>query len=134
SGKGNGPMEGAKDAKPQEGVQNAGQATGAQRGGPESRGPAMTPTCSAFSTDGKRIAVGFLRSGPYEGPLLKIWAVATRKEAKYWRAPPAPQKDIPTIPWEREYHGVHLVAWLEGGKEILTVEDDNMCRIWKGEE
>ncbi|MBI3407187.1 MAG: WD40 repeat domain-containing protein [Planctomycetes bacterium] len=88
------------------------------------------PMCAEFSPDGKRLAIAFTASGPYKGPLLKIWDVETRKQSDYWPIPPL-------LPGKKErsaleiYHGVHLVAWLPGGREILTVEADNMCRIRK---
>lgn len=96
----------------------------------------MEPRCAAFSPDGKRIAVGFVGSGPYKGPRLKIWEVETGKESNYWPKPPrdpVANKDKAFTDWGKKYYDIDFVSWLPDGKHILTVEGDGMCRIWKSE-
>jgi hypothetical protein len=97
----------------------------------------LRPNCAAFSTDGKRVAIGFsvANDDSYKGPRLKIWDVKTRKEAGYWRRPPElPDKIFPQLPYDRKYCSVFFVSFLPGGKEVLTIEGDNVCRILKADE
>jgi WD40 repeat protein len=102
----------------------------------EKSGPAVRgPTCAAFSPDGRHIAVGFSGRGLEAGPLFHIWDVKTRKPVSYWHLPPpARGKNVPPIRLDREYHSVIYIAYILGGKFILTVEQDNMCRLWKASE
>src|SRR5262249_49097993 len=38
------------------------------------------------------------------------------------------------VRWERQYDGVVLISWIEGGKQILTIEEYGDCRIWSAKE
>jgi WD40 repeat protein len=98
--------------------------------------PDIGVACAAFSPDGKRIAVGFGVTRPYRGPQFKVWDVKTRKQIDYWHLPPPPppEKKEPTKPLDREYHPVGFIAYISGGKRILTLESDNMFRIWEASE
>jgi WD40 repeat protein len=129
---------------PEDGV-DAGDAIKANGGKPGGKGEAgrdekpkpavQGPSCAAFSPDGRHIAVGFWGRGSVAGPLFHIWDVKTRKPVSYWHLPPpARGKNVPPVRLDREYHSVYYIAYILGGKLILTVEQDNMCRLWKASE
>jgi WD40 repeat protein len=97
----------------------------------------LSAKCAAFSPDNKRAAIGFTvdpGDPSYDGPRLKIFDVQTLKEVGYWPGPRWTGKGGEIPIYERKYHNVFFVAYLPGGKEILTLERDNFCRIWQADE